>query len=312
MSSRSHLDRRPGAARRRRLCAAAVSAGLAAGALVSLPVGHASAAAGFKQRVAVPAYFYPGDSGDSGAGNLWPQLSTPAPGAGLAVANPGSGPGDSEDGNYANAIRTAHNAGTEVIGYVDSGYLGTKGGAAPDGGTSIDDWVEGAERNVDKWYSYYGGSGLDGIFFDDGLTACGTPSDANAFVDAYKRLQSYVKGKDADAKVVINPGASPEQCYTGAADTLVTFEGTYDDYVNHYGDDRESWEASADPSKIWHLIHTTGSQTRMRNAIALSKQRNAGYVYATDDDNSRPPGQDWGNPWDTLPSYWSAEVNTVN
>ncbi|WKE67651.1 spherulation-specific family 4 protein [Streptomyces sp. WP-1] len=305
MRSRSDLDRSPGAGRRRRLCAAAVSAGMAAGALVSLPVGDASAAAGIQQRVAVPAYFNPGD------GNLWAQLSSSAPGAGLAVANPQTGPGDSKDTGYANAIKAAHNAGTKVVGYVDSGYLGTKGWTAPDGGTSIDDWVDGAERNIDKWYSYYGGSGLDGIFFDDGLTACGTPSDANAYVDAYKRLRSYVKGKDAGAEVVANPGASPEECYTQAADTLVTFEGTYDDYVNHYGDDRESWEATADPSKIWHLIHTTGSQARMQNAIALSKQRNAGYVYATDDDNSHAPGQEWGNPWDTLPSYWSAEVNTV-
>ncbi|OIK25454.1 hypothetical protein VT52_021515 [Streptomyces malaysiense] len=282
-----------------------MSAGLAAGALVCVPVGDASAVAGIKQTVAVPAYFDPGD------GDLWARLSSPAPGAGLAVANPQSGPGDSKDGGYADAIRTAHNAGTKVIGYVDSGYLGTKGWTAPDGGTSIDDWVEGAERNVDKWYGYYGASGLDGIFFDDGPTACGTQAVANAFVDAYKRLQSYVKGKNADAEVVINPGASPKECYTQAADTLVTFEGTYDDYVNDYGDGRESWEASADPSKIWHLIHTTGSRSQMKNAIALSKQRDAGYVYVTDDDNSHPPGHAWGNPWDTLPSYWSAEVNTV-
>ncbi|MFH8342582.1 spherulation-specific family 4 protein [Streptomyces sp. AM6-12] len=294
-----------GAVVSRRACAVATGGVLAVGALVAAPTTEASAA-GSQQSIAVPAYFSP----DSGAG-LWDKLASPAPGAGLAVANPQTGPGSGKDDSYAKAIQKAHSAGTKVVGYVDSGYLGTKGWTAPDGGTSVQDWVDGAKANVDKWFSWYGSSGIDGIFFDDGLTSCGTSSNPDVYVQAYKTLQAYVKSKDPGAKVVVNPGASPDECYTQAADTLVTFEGTYDDYVKGYSDGRQAWEASADPSKIWHLIHTTGSESQMRNAVSLSKQRNAGYVYVTDDDNTPVDGQQWGNPWDTLPAYWSDEVNAV-
>ena len=41
----------------------------------------------------------------------------------------------------------------------------------------------------------------------------------------------------------------------------------------------------------------------MTNYVQLAVKRNAGYVYVTDDRGS--------NPWDTLPSYWTAEVDLV-
>lgn len=44
-------------------------------------------------------------------------------------------------------------------------------------------------------------------------------------------------------------------------------------------------------------------QSDMSNAIALSEQRDAGWVYVTDDGGS--------NPYDTLPSYWSSELSQV-
>ena len=41
----------------------------------------------------------------------------------------------------------------------------------------------------------------------------------------------------------------------------------------------------------------------MTNYVQLAVKRNAGYVYVTDDRGS--------NPWDTLASYWNAEVDLV-
>jgi hypothetical protein len=48
------------------------------------------------------------------------------------------------------------------------------------------------------------------------------------------------------------------------------------------------------------------SEADMLQAVAWSKQRNAGWVYVTNDDLP--------NPWDTLPSdpYWSNELNAIN
>jgi hypothetical protein len=86
-----------------------------------------------------------------------------------------------------------------------------------------------------------------------------------------------------DATVVDNPGGAVEQCYTSAADTLVTFEGTYASYVNW---SPPAWESSASPSQLWHLVYDTPDENSMKNAIALSKARNAGYVYVTPDSGS--------------------------
>ena len=256
--------------------------------LMATGVSPASAGAG-PQKIAVPAYFPPG--------GYWTQLGRLA-GNAVAVANPNSGPGSSFDQSYADAISAAHNAGVKVLGYVDTGYFGfpPNNRRTRSGETSAAAWTSQAEGDVDAWYGYYGGSGLDGIFFDDALADCGS---GNAHVSLYITLRDHVK-QHADATVVDNPGGSVEQCYTSAADTLVTFEGTYASYVNW---SPPAWESSASPGRLWHLVYDTPDENSMTNAIALSKARNAGYVYVTPDNGS--------NPWDTLPtgSYWTSEVS---
>jgi hypothetical protein len=253
------------------------------------------------QTVAVPAYIHPG----SGA---WDTFGNPSPGAGLIVANPHSGPGTGRDATYAGAIKKAHDKGSKVIGYVDTGYFGTSGWEAPGGGSSSPNaWLKAIEKNVDIWYGTYGSSGLGGIFFDDALNKCGPRSGSTRYVDLYKKIRDYVKSKDRSAQVVINPGTGTDQCYADAADTLVTFEGSYAQYQNFTP---QSWEKSAEPSKIWHLVYETSS-SQMPKAVSLSKQRNAGYVYVTDDNNTPAYGKAWGNPWDTVASYWPNEINTI-
>ena len=91
-------------------------------------------------------------------------------------------------------------------------------------------------------------------------------------------------------------------CYEDAADTIVTFEGSYSTYTSSYTD--LSWDP-VDPHKIWHLIYGASTEADMENAISLSKSRDAGYVYVTDD--TLP------NPYDTLPSsYWSDEQSQIS
>ncbi|MFG2196689.1 spherulation-specific family 4 protein [Streptomyces sp. NPDC048639] len=282
----------------RRLAVTAACVVLAAGS--SGLLSSAQGAAAPRQTIAVPAYIYPSD-------NAWGKLHNPAPGAGLIVANPASGPGTGRDPAYAEAIRDAHDAGKKVIGYVDTGYFGTTGWAVPgtdDSSTSA--WMDAVKENVDSWYRLYGDSGVGGIFFDDALNDCGPSSGSTAHVDLYEEIQAYVKSKDPAAHVAANPGTHPDECYADAADTLVTFEGSYAQYEDW---SPSSWETAVAPSKIWHLVYET-DQSRMPGAISLSKDRNAGYVYVTDDDNTPVDGLPWGNPWDTLPpdAYWSAEV----
>jgi hypothetical protein len=242
------------------------------------------------QHIAAPAYFAPSSA-------YWAQLAQGAPAVGVAIANPDNGPGTTLDQGYANAIRTAANAGVRVIGYVDTGYFGTTGRTTRAGQTTTTAWTSQSEADVDSWYAMYGGYGLAGIFFDDGLPDC-------AHASLYQAVNTYTKQHHAGAYTVDNPGTAAEQCYATAADTIVMFEGTYATYT---GWTPPAWELnSATPDKFWHLVYATASQADMTNAMTLSRQRNAGYVYVTPD--TLP------NPWDTLPTgaYWSDELARTN
>lgn len=247
------------------------------------------------QHLAVPAYFYPGGSPGSG---YWTQLDQAGGAVGIATANPDNGPGSAFDQGYANAIQAAHNAGEKVIGYVDTGYFGTTGRTTRGGQTTTAAWTAQVESDVSDWYSWYGSYGLSGIFFDDALGDCGTD---NAHVDLYSAVNTFTKQQHPGAFTVDNPGSPADSCYASAADVLVMFEGSYASYT---GWTAPAWElSSSNPDQFWHLVYATATSGDMENAVALSRQRNAGYVYVTPDDLP--------NPWDTLPTgtYWSDELS---
>ena len=270
----------------------AAAAALALTAFSALS-GQASAAAGV-QHLAVPAYFDP--SGAAGSG-FWTQIDQAGSDVGIAVANPSDGPGSAAQSGYASAVQAAAGAGVKVLGYVDTGYFGTTGRTTRDGQTSVAAWTAQINADVADWYSWYGSSGLAGIFFDDALGDCGA---GNAHVDLYTGINSATKQAHPGAFTVDNPGSPAESCYASAADVLVMFENTYSAYASWTAPD---WELNyPDPGKFWHLVYDTPAQADMDNAVALSKQRNAGYLYVTADDLP--------NPWDTLPTgaYWSDEL----
>ncbi|WP_335980389.1 spherulation-specific family 4 protein [Streptomyces sp. CA2R106] len=283
--------RSAGRARAAVLAAAATALTLTALGAAGTPAG---AAAGV-QHVAVPAYF---DPSDSAGATYWNQLEQSGPGVGIAIANPSNGPGTAANSAYAKAVKSATADGTKVIGYVDTGYFGTTGRTTRDGQTSVAAWTAQINADVANWYSWYGPSGLAGIFFDDALNDCGTN---NAHVDLYSGINTTTKQAHPGALTVDNPGAPADQCYSSAADILVMYEGTYAGYT---GWTPPAWEQnSTDPGKFWHLVYDTPTQAALDNTVTLSKQRNAGYLYATPDDLP--------NPWDTLPtgSYWSQELS---
>ncbi len=274
----------------------ALLAAVAATLAMSFAAGAAPASATASvQHLAVPAYFNPDGSPGSG---YWSQLDQGGSAVGIAVANPDNGPGSGFDQGYADAVQAATNAGEKVIGYVDTGYFGTTGRTTRGGQTSTSAWTSQVESDVADWYSWYGGYGLSGIFFDDALADCGT---GNAHVDLYSAVNTYTKQNHSGALTVDNPGSPAAQCYASAADILVMFEGSYADYTSWTP---PSWElSSGDPDQFWNLVYAASSQSDMDNAMSLSKQRNAGYVYVTPDDLP--------NPWDTLPTgaYWSDELS---
>jgi len=231
--------------------------------------------------MAVPAYFYPNGS----TLPLWSQMDNAAPTLKIAVVNPASGPGLTPDPYYQAAVRAAQQAGVTVVGYVPTAW----------GNTSIAS-IANVEAEVNAYHSWYG---VNGIFFDQASTSC---SDATPSTSYYATLYSYVK--NWGGTVILNPGTQTQSCYVQDADVLLTFEGTDSQYVNSYS--APSWVRNYSPSHFWHLIYDTSRVTAMTQAVRLSKQRNAGYVYVTPDTGS--------NPWDTLPSgsYWNSELQNIS
>ncbi|MFJ7062553.1 spherulation-specific family 4 protein [Streptomyces microflavus] len=291
--------------RSKRILTGSALAGAGALALFALPAGATTSPAdstpaapreagaqALSQKVSVPTYFYPGAT--------WEQLTGSGPGVGVAVANPNSGPGTHKDNRYTETIKKADAAGARVIGYVSTGYFGTSGMKTRSGFASPDAWMKQAKADVDTWYRLYGDTGLGGIFFDEGTSRCGS---GNADVKRYIALRKYVEQKHGEKAVVVNnPGTGTEECYTRAADILVTFEGSDSSYRTHKP---QAWEKKVSGNKIWHLVYGVPDENRMRAAMALSKKRNAGHIYVTPDNLSE------NNPWDSLPpkAYWKSQLS---
>lgn len=259
-----------------------------------------------EQRIAVPAYWEPGTEG----GATFERLAAAAPRVAIAVVNgPQDGPPVPFDPATAEAIRTLHAAGIRVLGYVDTGYLGRTGLTTTrvnPGSTEIADWQEQARLDARDWSTYYGRFGLGGVLLDQALSTCGTVTGDTSYVGVYRQLADAVRDIHRRAFVAVNPGTGTEECYAGVADTIVIFENTYLEYLAWTP---PSWVRRYPAGKFWHLVHAAPTQLEMRTAVALSRQRGAGYVYVTDDTIDAT-----GSPWDTLPPqrYWADELRQVS
>jgi len=235
------------------------------------PRQAASAATVTHQKLAIPAYFYPGP--------IWTKAEKAASVVGIMIMNPASGPGTSPDTTYVAEVKRAQNKGILVLGYVDTAN-GTRPAAT-------------AKSEVDKYYTWYK---PDGIFYDEAdPSGCGKQT-------YYTALYRYVKLKSPLSTVVINPGTSIPECYMTTTDIMLNFEGSYSTYLNW---SPGSWVYKYPSGRFWQLVYDTRA-TKLANAITLSKKRNAGWVYITND--VLVP-----DPWDSLPptSYWLKELTLV-
>ena len=226
------------------------------------------------------------------------------------VANVNNGPNSAAIPAWATVIHQTAATGAKVLGYVDTGYLGTPieghsdGLLTRSGLTGFGAWLPQIESDINAWYSFYG-TDMGGIFFDEATNVCGPSDSSDQYAREYQTLSTYVKQIDPDAFVAINPGTAVPKCYQSAADALVTFEGSYSDYTGSPASPDEAYQplswTPANPYEIWHIIYGATLRSQMEQVMALSKSRDAGLVYVT---NAIP-----ANPYDTLPpeSYWSNE-----
>ena len=220
----------------------------------------------------VPAYFYPGGLWN---GMNWAATRVPL----IAILNPNSGPDTTQNADYVAAVNGLRAAGGRVIGYVYTSY------AARDTNT--------VKVEIDRYFSFYS---MDGIFLDE------MTDDANAsHLNYYAALYQYIQSKGTNLLVVGNPGINTQAAYLTrpCVDTLVTFEVDtgYAAYV------ADGWVTNHLARQFCHLPYNVASAATMTNYVNLAAARNAGWIYVTGDNGA--------NPWDTLPAYWTNEVNYI-
>jgi hypothetical protein len=240
----------------------------------------------------VPAYFYPGTGGPGGVGDGWAAMTAAASKIPLtAIFNPDSGPGPSEDPNYAAAISNLESAGGHVVAYI---Y--TDDGNAP---------LATVEGEANTYITQYGGL-IEGFYLDGMFVLPSTLS-------YYQTLDTYIKGLKSSYTVVGNPGQPflngvSATDYLSTANILDIFEGPntapapgspgFNNYP--YG---LNWFEGYSNSHFDNTVFDASSTSAMLADIHKAIQLNAGYVYVTDQNSPNPYGQ--------LPSYWNQEVAAI-
>jgi hypothetical protein len=220
------------------------------------------------QRMAIPSYF--------GPGALWTKLEAAAPRVGLAIINPNSGPGDAIRADYVAQVKSTQAHGVIVLGYIHTSY-----GKRP---------LSEIKSEIATYRHWYG---VNGIFLDE-------VTNEDAGLPYYLKCRDAIRAGHPKDFIVINPGTPVTESYMAAANVVLTFESDYGAYLKRAAD--PAWVANYPPKRFFHLIYAAPNAQAMRQAVALSKQRNAGWVYITPD--TLP------NPWDTLPegAYWNGEL----
>jgi Spherulation-specific family 4 len=236
-------------------------------AAIGLTVKLTASATPQCQASVVPAFFPPQD---------WGRASTGGRSPAVLILNPASGPGPAADPVFRPAIAEARGGGTDVIGYVDTNYAQRP--------------LAQAERDVREYRDWYG---VTSIFLDQ------TPTEGSAQLGYYRALARYIHAATADAVIWLNPGAYPDRSYMSVGNVVMAFEGPYENYL---GLRVPAWARHYRSTRFAHTVYATPGPD-VTDAVRLSRSRNAGYLYVTDDVGP--------NPYSALPDYWPREQAAV-
>ena len=247
--------------------------------ILGLSILFTVAMAAGQVRLGVPSYQDPGST-------QWRAWAAPgAKAVGIMIVNLDNGDDETYHSNVDRAIRAARKQGILVIGYTYTGY------GARDPKT--------VRRKINAVYRNYL---VDGMFFDEVPTDCNA---SNPYLPTqflyYEALTNSVREKAGARITVLNPGTySPSDCWMGITNILMNWEDQgLAAYKNDYVD--FAWMHKYSPDRFWHIVYGM-SADQLPAALELAKQRNAGWVYLT---------EETGNPYAGPPQYWSAEAGAV-
>jgi len=230
-------------------------------------------------RLGAPSYQDPGSA-------QWAGWAAPgAQAVGIMIVNLNNGDDETYYASVDRSIRATRKKGIFVLGYTYTGY----GARDP----------KIVQRKIDAVYRNYL---VDGIFLDEAPTDCNAsnPYFSTQFL-YYQQLSNHVREKAGARLTVLNPGTySPGDCWMGIANILMNWEDQgLETYRTGYVD--YPWVHKYPPNRFWHIVYGMGAD-QVPEALELAKQRNAGWVYFTNEIS---------NPYASPPKYWAAEAAAV-
>lgn len=202
----------------------------------------------------------------------------------VAIVNPNNGPDNAPpNSDYQQGIKDLHQAGIKIVGYVPTNYATRALG--------------NVRSDIDLYIKHFN---VDGIFIDE-------TANTSDKLNYYRQIYQHIKGRSARYQVILNPGTDIAESYIRepVADAIVVFEN-YQKVWTDYQPPAYLKNYSADHFAA--LIHTTASSQAMKATIDRALKAKFGYIYVTDDSTDTANH----NPWDSLPSYWQAQVNYIH
>jgi hypothetical protein len=216
------------------------------------------------QKLMLPGYFDPSTG-------LWDQATSSGDGLDIAIFNPESGPGERLSRAYVDKVAKARAAGQRPFGYVYATY-----GERP---------IADVLRDIDTFAEWYG---ITDIFLDNGATTYEQ-------VPYFRAVMDHIHAGGGVA--VVNFGWWPHPAYMEFTDIANIFEDSAAVYERGY--ERPSWILSLPATRFAHIVYAT-PHDRMDEVVALSRERNAAYVWISDDNGETL--------YKNLPTYWP-EIN---
>ncbi|MCC6313923.1 MAG: spherulation-specific family 4 protein [Thermomicrobiales bacterium] len=199
-------------------------------------------------QIAVPAYFE--------ESHWWDEMTQAAPATGMIVLNLYNGP-DKPSEYWKGRTQAAQRAGIKVVGYVLTGH-----------GKRDKNLVKQDIRNHFDWF------GVDGIYLDETSSA-----EDDKIVDYYREMATYVRQIKPKATVVVNSGYTPDERFMEFADIIENYEYDYDTYLKQKF---PSWTLKYAANRFIHVVHSVPGTDAAKQTLDLARQRNAGYVFLTD------------------------------
>ena len=205
----------------------------------------------------IPAYWWSYDLNN--------KLTKLDPNSSIVIVNPSNGDFNNTEDVFVDEINKTHQKNNLAIGYIYTKYWNRN--------------LDEVKKRVDDWLKYY--PNIDGIFLDE-------VSDEGSKLDYYTKIYNYIKSKNPNLIVVLNPWTTPDKWYFNIADKIVVFENPCSDYNNYT---MPEWEKNYE-DKISFLWYSCSQEQ-------YNKLENKYWQYATyfTDDWT-----DW-NPWDSFSKY---------